>query len=218
MPYAIKEYVMDIDKLYGKLKQRQLEQPIIDNGGEFLESAVILPLIEENGGLSVLFEVRAQSLNRQPGEICFPGGRIEPGETPLAAAVRETTEELTMDKACIHVLGPLPIVASPIGVMLFPYVGLLAGSCKIRPSKQEVAECFTVPLAYLLQTEPVIGKMEMATRPLADIPADVLPDGYSPDWKRRHTYPVWFYRYEQRVIWGLTGRVLATFIDVCRSI
>jgi 8-oxo-dGTP pyrophosphatase MutT (NUDIX family) len=209
---------MDIERLYQKLQQRQLEQPIIDNAGEFLESAVILPLVEENGKLSVLFEVRAQSLKRQPGEICFPGGRIEPRETSMAAAIRETVEELTLPKECIRVLGPLPIVASPIGVMLFPYVGVLSSSCTIRPSKQEVEECFTVPLSYLLQTKPVIGKMELATRPLADIPPGFMPDGYSPDWKRRHTYPIWFYRYENRVIWGLTGRVLATFLDVCRLI
>lgn len=209
---------MDIEGLYQKLQQRHREEPIIDNGGEFLESAVILPLVEENGSWSVLFEVRAQSLKRQPGEICFPGGRIEPKETPVMAAVRETAEELTLSQECIRVLGPLPIVASPIGVMLFPYVGVLSGSCKIRPSKQEVEECFTVPLSYLLQTQPVVGKMELATRPLSDIPPGFLPEGYSLDWKRRHAYPIWFYRYNERVIWGLTGRVLAAFLDVCRLI
>lgn len=209
---------MDIDKLYQTLEQRRRQAPVLDNGGEFLESAVIVPLIEENSGLSLLFEVRAQTLNRQPGEICFPGGRIEAGETPLAAAVRETTEELALNKDCIRVLGPLPVVASPIGVMLFPYAGVLSGACRIRPSKAEVAECFTVPLDYLLQTEPVVGRMETATRPLAGIPAGVLPDGYPAGWKRRHSYPVWFYRYEERVIWGLTGRVLAAFLEICKQI
>lgn len=209
---------MDIEKLYDKLEQRQQQPPTIDNAGEFLQSAVILPLVEENGELSVLFEVRAETLNRQPGEICFPGGRIEPAETPLDAAIRETSEELTLSRQCVRVLGPLPIVTSPIGVMLFPYVGLLSNGCDILPSKQEVAECFTVPLASLLQIEPIIGKMELATRPVGDIPAGVLPEDYSLDWKRRHVYPVWFYRYENRMIWGLTGRVLANFLDICRSV
>lgn len=209
---------MDIEKVYKKLEQRQQQPPIIDNAGEFLPSAVILPLVEENGGLSVLFEVRSETLNRQPGEICFPGGRMEPSETPLEAAVRETAEELTLPRQCIRVLGPLPIIASPIGVMLYPYVGLLSPNCNICPSKQEVAECFTVPLAALLQMEPIIGKMELGTRPGGDIPAGVLPEDYPSDWKSRHFYPVWFYRYEHRVIWGLTGRVLATFLDVCRSV
>ena len=205
------------EMLYKKLQQQlQLQKEIIDNAGEYLPSAVLVPLVEEQGELSVLFEVRAQTLNRQPGEICFPGGRIEPGESPQAAAVRETTEELTLRRADIQVLGQLPVVISPIGVMLYPYVGIVSG--KVRPSKQEVAECFTVPLSYLLYTEPVIGHMELATRPLLDIPPDFLPEDYSPDWKRRVSYPVWFYRYEAHVIWGLTGRVLYTFLETCRRL
>ncbi|MDU4961049.1 MAG: CoA pyrophosphatase [Sporomusaceae bacterium] len=208
---------MSAELFYQKLAQQCIAAPPIDNGGEFLESAVIVPLLEENGRLSVLFEVRAQTLNRQPGEICFPGGRIEAGETPLAAAVRETAEELSIARDCIRVLGPLPVVASPIGVMLFPYAGVLSGGCRIRPSKAEVEECFTVPLDWLLRAKPFVGKMETATRPVSGIPANLLPEDYSPGWKRRHSYPVWFYRYRERVIWGLTGRVLAAFLAICKQ-
>lgn len=203
--------------LFKKLQQQlQLEQPIIDNAGEYLPSAVIVPLVEEQGELSVLFEVRAQTLNRQPGEICFPGGRIELGESPQAAAVRETTEELAVRQEDVQVLGSLPVIVSPIGVVLFPYVGIVSG--KVQPNKQEVAKCFTVPLNYLLTTEPIVGHMELATRPLLDIPPDILPENYSSNWKSRASYPIWFYRYEEYVIWGLTGRVLYTFLEVCRRL
>lgn len=207
-----------MDNAYIKKMRQQLKnsQPIIDNAGEYLPSAVIVPLVEEQGELKVLFEVRAQNLTRQPGEICFPGGRIELGESPMAAAIRETAEELTLNKDSIQIIGTLPVVASPIGVMLFPFIGLLTGP--IQPSKAEVAECFTVPLAYLLKTDPVVGHMELATRPLPDIPIELLPGGYSPKWKRRATYPVWFYRYQGYVIWGLTGRVLCIFLEACKRV
>ncbi|NEU34154.1 CoA pyrophosphatase, partial [bacterium LRH843] len=62
---------------------------------EFLQFAVLVPLVQKQDELHVLFEVRAHHLRRQPGEICFPGGKIEPNDsTPQDAAVRETTEEL----------------------------------------------------------------------------------------------------------------------------
>lgn len=207
---------MNVQKLYQELRRCLPQQPHIDNAGDYLASAVVLPLVEDKGEISVLFEVRSQQLNRQPGEVCFPGGRIEAGESPLAAAVRETAEELTISKDNVDILGPLPIIASPIGVLLFPFVGILS-SAEISPSNVEVAECFTIPLSFLLNTQPVIGHMEVATRPLADIPFEMLPDDYSRRWKRRAAYPVWFYRYETRVVWGLTARVLATFLEACRN-
>ena len=203
--------------LYQQLRTCLPKQPHIDNAGDYLASAVVLPLVEDRGEISVLFEVRSQHLNRQPGEVCFPGGRIESGESPLDAAVRETAEELTINREDISILGQLPIIASPIGVLLFPFVGVLP-TAQVSPSDVEVAECFTIPLSYLLNTPPVIGHMEVATRPLEDIPFEMLPDDYSRSWKRRAAYPVWFYRYENRVVWGLTARVLETFLAACRGI
>ena len=64
--------------------------------------AVLVPLVYEKGEPSLLFEVRADTLNRQPGEVCFPGGRMEGGETPLQCALRETEEELSLPAASIH--------------------------------------------------------------------------------------------------------------------
>ena len=190
---------------------------VIENESEYLNSAVLVPLIQRNGAFEVLFEVRAAHLNRQPSEICFPGGRIELSETALEAAVRETSEELGITTDQIHVLGSLNYVVAPIGIILHPFVAVLADDVVLVPNTQEVAEIFTVPLAWLLAAEPQEALMEVATRPLDGFPLHLLPPDYPDDWKRRKTYPVLFYQYERYVIWGLTARVLEGFIRLCRE-
>lgn len=203
------------DKLAGALSGRKLT---IENEADYLNSAVLVPLIKRDGGLSVLFEVRSAKLKRQPGEICFPGGRIEAGDpNPLAAAVRETAEELGIDANFIKPLGPLDYVVAPIGVLLHPFAGYIDEKAVLKPNKDEVAEIFTVPLEYLLDVQPQVAHMELATRPREDFPAHLLPE-YQMEWKKRYTYSLLFYQYEKYVIWGLTARVLASFLKVVKNI
>lgn len=205
------------DQLWVKLKAA-LAKGANDraNGMGFFPAAVFIPLVERENGLSVLFEVRAGQLNWQPGEVCFPGGRVEPMDVDSqATAVRETSEELGIDPRDICVLGEMNEVVSPIGVILKPYVGRIAGgSCKL--SKNEVAEVFAVPLDFLLTAEPLVAHMEMGNRPLEDFPFSLVP-GYHADWMKRRTYEVLFYQYNGRVIWGLTAQVLADFLSVWRQ-
>jgi coenzyme A diphosphatase NUDT7 len=189
-----------------------------DSYDEYLNAAVLVPLIWEKDQLSVLFEVRSPHLSWQPGEICFPGGRIDlVDSSPLAAAVRETTEELGLEAEQIQVLGPLHEVVSPIGVRLHPFVGYLTDVQSMNVNPDEVAEVFAVPLDFLLATEPIIGHMQRYTKPLADFPFHLLP-GYSEEWKKRTKYQLLFYQYGQYVIWGLTAQVLHNFLEIYREI
>ena len=207
------------DKLMERLAAVFANRTIaIENEAEYLSSAVLVPLIKQKGEYQVLFEVRSANLNRQPGEICFPGGRIEAGETPLAAAVRETAEELGIAKEVITPVGSLNYVVATIGVILHPFAACLAENVQLNPNPHEVAEVFTVPLNWLLSVEPQKAYMEVATRPLDGFPLHLLPPDYPDNWKRRKSYPVLFYEYEQYVIWGLTARVLYSFIRLCREI
>lgn len=197
------------EALHGPLK--------MDNEEDFLRAAVMVPLLQTEEGWSLLFEVRAATLTWQPGEICFPGGKIEPSDlTSADTAIRETCEELALDKKQIQLLGPLNYVVTQIGVILYPYVGFIQDAKTIRPSDAEVAEVFTVPLQFFMDTEPLISQMEMATQPLPGFPYEWL-DGYPHDWKKRRTYPVYFYRYGDRVIWGLTAKVIDIFLKQCRA-
>ena len=188
-----------------------------DRYTEYFNAAVLVPLIWDNDQFAVLFEVRSAHLAWQPGEICFPGGRIEMSDkTPMDAAVRETREERGLKTEQIQILGSLHEVVSPIGVRLYPFAGYISDVQDITVSPGEVAEVFSVPLSFLLENEPIIGHMERCTRPLADFPFDLLP-GYSEQWKSRKNYKVLFYKYEQYVIWGLTAQVLHNFLEVYKT-
>ena len=188
-----------------------------DSHNDYFDAAVLVPIIWDNNEFNVLFEVRSSNLSWQPGEICFPGGRIEDVDASfLCAAVRETTEELGLRAEQIQILGSLHEVVSPIGVILHPYVGYITDAHLINPNQGEVSEVFTVPLEFLLATEPVIGHMERCTRPLADFPFALLP-GYSDKWKKRKDYQVLFYKYKHHVIWGLTAQVLYNFLKIYKT-
>ena len=85
--------------------------------------AVLLPLIEGPEGWQVLFEVRAAGIS-QPGEVCFPGGRVEPGETPEEAAARECREELCLAPKQVELLGAGDRIATPGGVLVHSFAGV----------------------------------------------------------------------------------------------
>ncbi|BBB90274.1 MAG TPA: NUDIX domain-containing protein [Methylomusa anaerophila] len=196
-----------------------IRQPGLGNEGDYIQAAITVPLIEKEGELAVLFEVRSQAVARQPGDICFPGGKIEANDVgPLAAAVRETSEELGVPAENIRILGALDYLISPIGVALYPFVAELSLPQNFTLSTGEVAEVFMVPLTYLLNAKPLVTEMEMATKPINGFPFDLLAENYPRGYRRRATYPVLFYKYDKYVIWGLTARVLEGFLKICRTI
>ena len=123
--------------------------------GKRHEYAVLCPLVEQTDGLHLLFEVRSAAV-RQAGETCFPGGRMEPGETPADCALRETEEELTIPPAEIRLLGEGDFICSQRGFLLRPLPGLVshAGFAALRPASAEVADVYTVPLEFFRSTPP----------------------------------------------------------------
>ena len=117
-------------------------------------AAVLVPLLpREDGGHDVLFELRSEEIDIQPGEVCFPGGHLEPGEDGLQAAVRETCEELLVEPGQIEVLGKLAGPAGIGGSPIEAYVGVLRGY-EGTFSADEVARTFRIPLAWLLENDP----------------------------------------------------------------
>ncbi len=191
-------------------------KPGIMEEDNFFVSAVLLPLIEREGGLHVLFEVRAENLKIQPGEICFPGGRVEPVErrNPQAAAVRETVEELGIQRKHVRVLGPLDILPTPQGRLVYPYAGeILTGN--FNPNPEEVAEVFTVPVEFFLTHPPGIATTEVATRYSGDFPFAKVPPGYRPQWLKCWSFPVYYFEYGKYFIWGITAKILHHFLVLC---
>lgn len=170
--------------------------------------AVLCPLVQRSDGLHLLFEVRAEGL-RQAGEVCFPGGRMEPGESAEQCALRETEEELGIPSAEVQLLGQSDFLYNQRGFLLRPVIGLVseAGMAALTPSPAEVAEVFTVPLSFFRSTPPEVYSYDLIPQIPADFPYEAM--GISPDypWSRgKSDVPVWYY--EGHVIWGMTARIL----------
>ena len=178
------------------------------------ENAVLVPVVEgEAGRLSLLFEVRADTLNSQPGEVCFPGGRVEPGETPLAAALRETGEELGVTVTRTDVLAPLDRLLHQSGYLLHPFLAVLPLSRveNLRPNPPEVKETFMVPLDFFRTTQPEVYHYALRPDVPENFPYDRIgfPHGYR--WKSGQAeVPIW--NWEGHSIWGITGRVVKALV------
>lgn len=133
--------------------------------------AVLCPLVEKPDGLHLLFEVRSSQVS-QEGEVCFPGGRMEPEETPRDCALRETEEELSIPRGEITLLGEPDFICNQRGFLLRPVLDLAspAGLRTLRPSPAEVAEVFTVPLAFFRETPPEPWSYELVPQVPEDFP------------------------------------------------
>ncbi|MCL6636607.1 MAG: CoA pyrophosphatase, partial [Alicyclobacillus sp.] len=185
-----------------------------------LQAAVLIPLVERTPGcIEVLFEQRAFTLRRQAGEICFPGGRFEEAQDAdvSAAAVRETCEELRVAPSDIECLGPLDVLVASPQTLIFPVVGRLRYSGPLQPNPAEVHEVFTVPLSELLALQPRAYTLRFVPQPPPDLPVSLLPGGTMYRW-REITRTVYFYEAGQRVIWGMTARILKHFLELVRSV
>lgn len=181
-------------------------------GQEFYtRAAILLPLVRVEGRWHVLFEVRSLRLRHQPGDVCFPGGHVEPAdEGPEAAAVRETCEELNLQPRQVQVLGPLDILVTPWGMILHPYVGVLQDVEDIRPAEGEIDRVFTVPLQEIREAHPARHWVEIRVIPGEDFPYDKIPGGRHYPW-RHLKRPELFFEFGGQVVWGLTARVLDHF-------
>ncbi|MFI8577502.1 NUDIX hydrolase [Rossellomorea aquimaris] len=203
---------MDVNEILQLFKERT---PRILGSETFSEYAILLPLIEVNGQTHVLFEVRSLNMRRQPGEICFPGGRIDRSDSDeKAAAIRETSEELGIHTDTITDVYPLDYIVSPFGTIIYPYVGKINVSIKeLKPNQAEVEEIFTTPLTYLQEREPDLYNIKFKMEPEESFPFKQIPGGENYNWQARNMKEH-FYYYEDKVIWGLTARVLHHFVKL----
>lgn len=203
---------MDVNEILQLFKDRT---PKVLGSETFSEYAILLPLIEVNGQTHVLFEVRSLNMRRQPGEICFPGGRIDRSDSDeKAAAIRETSEELGIQTDTITDVYPLDYIVSPFGTIIYPYVGKINVSIKeLKPNQAEVEEIFTTPLTYLQEREPDLYNIKFKMEPEESFPFKQIPGGENYNWQARNMKEH-FYYYEDKVIWGLTARVLHHFVKL----
>lgn len=158
----------------------------------YRHAAVLVPLLDAGDGLELLLTVRATTLRSHAGQIALPGGRLEPGEDFIEAAIRETAEEvgLVVDRA--DVLGELSDHPSPAGFVARPVVARVTWPQAMTLDPREVAEAFTVPFDELRSVVPSSQLVTMN------------------QYRRR----IFSYRWGQRNIWGFTGNVIRNLFDV----
>lgn len=176
------------------------------------EYAVLCPVMDLPDGPHLLFEVRAAHL-RQGGEVCFPGGKKEAGESFIDCALRETEEELSIPRYEIQLLGTPDFLCNSGGFLLRPVLGLVskAGLAAISPSASEVSEVFTVPLSFFQTTAPEVYAYDLLPRVQEDFPYARVGISQDYPWSRgRVEVPVWYW--QGHVIWGMTARIIRGLI------
>lgn len=176
------------------LVRRVFAERVGPAGGTPTSSAVLVALFEEAGEARVVLTRRAGHLRRNPAEVAFPGGRLEPGELPVAAALREAAEEVALDPRDVEIIGELAPLATISGTSITPFVGVLASRPTLRPNPAEVEHAFDVALADLLG-EDVFEAETWTTR-------------------ERGERPMFFFHLEEDTIWGATARVLMDLLTL----
>ena len=121
--------------------------------GPATAAAVLVPIVERPEPTVILTE-RPKTMRKHPGQISFPGGRIDPGDDgPVAAALREAEEEIELPRDAVEVVGIADTYRTITGYEVTPVVGVVRPNVPLRPHPHEVAAIFEAPLAYLLEPE-----------------------------------------------------------------
>ena len=179
-----------LERLRGLLGRR----PAIEiDAPQHRRACVLIPVIRNGSGWSILFTRRAENLAAHSGQIAFPGGAVESGETLEEAATREAEEEVGIPPHRVELIGRLDDVITHSGFLVAPFAGVIHEPIEYVIQESEVVEVFEVPMEALLD----VRNPEVRYVPF-----------------RNKRYPAYFYHYGAYEIWGLTGRMLKAFLDL----
>jgi 8-oxo-dGTP pyrophosphatase MutT (NUDIX family) len=172
----------------------RIELPGFDRPGS-RPAAVLCALFEEAGEARVILTRRSSRLSSHTGEVSFPGGRLDPDEMPVAAALREASEEVGLDPTKVEILGQLsPLSTFSNQSTITPFVGVLSERPVLHPNPAEVERAFDVSLAELVSDG--VYHQEMWELP-----------GYG--WREMHFFDV-----VGDTVWGATARILRELLEL----
>ncbi|WP_270938021.1 CoA pyrophosphatase [Falsiroseomonas oryzae] len=164
--------------------------------GRVRDAAVLVPIVWHAERPSILLTLRAAGLSSHAGQVAFPGGRVEPGETPEAAALREAAEEVGLDPRLPQVAGHLPLHLTGTGFRVTPVVAFLDPPLTLTPDPGEVATIFELPLATVLDPE--------------------APERRRAEFRGR-LREFWVWPHPEHLIWGATATMLVSLARVLRD-
>ncbi|MBW8899312.1 MAG: CoA pyrophosphatase [Massilia sp.] len=162
-------------------------------------AAVLVPIVRRPSGLTVLLTQRTEHLTNHAGQVSFPGGRAEEGDSsPIETALRETEEEVGLTRRHVEIIGVLPDHVTASAYVVTPVVGLVTPPFELTAESNEVADIFEVPLQFLMDG---MNHQRMSFD---------LPDGGG----RRSFYAM---PYERFFIWGATAGMLRNLFHLLRA-
>ena len=181
------------DPLRASLTAREVRRIDDDPGAP---ASVIIPLVDRGGVAHVWLTRRPETMKRHKGQVAFPGGKRDPGESSLDAALREIDEELGFPTSMVEILGGLDDLSTTTGFVISPFVGWLKEDVQARPNPDEIARAFCVPLGAFTSTEPRPhfwrGKGLTRIAPSYDV------DG--------------------EIVWGATARIMMDLVKMVREV
>jgi 8-oxo-dGTP pyrophosphatase MutT (NUDIX family) len=158
------------------------------------DAAVLIPIIERSSGMNVILTRRTDRLKHHPGQIAFPGGKVDKSDDSiLHAALREADEEIGLSPSSVNVLGTLPQHETVSSFQVTPFVGMVSNVFHPRPEVGEVDEIFEVPLNLFLSPQNF----------------KIHPRIWEGVERRYFAVP-----YGPYYTWGATARILRVFCDV----
>ncbi|MGH7773240.1 MAG: CoA pyrophosphatase [Candidatus Binatia bacterium] len=183
---------MPAEKIANILRSR-LPQTL--SGDHFKPAAVLVPIQEGADGDYLVLTQRSESVDSHRGQIAFPGGGIDPKDSgALAAALRESHEEVGIEPRHVRILGQLDQVTAASNYLITPFIGLIPSPYEFRLNPAETVAVFSVPISALL--EP--GCFRIEPRPL-----DPLRRG-----------PIYHFYYKEWDIWGATARIIKQLLEL----
>ena len=209
-----------------KLISNLPKYPNVLGRNRYFNSAVLIPLIKIKGEYHLLFQKRAANI-RQGGDICFPGGGFEAGvdKSFQDTALRETFEELGIDRKDIKILGQLDTYMAPIGAIIESFVAKVKKKAykNMKLDYNEVEKTILIPLSFFKNNEPEEYNLSHEIQPykigkngekeiLFPVEELGLPDTYKKPWGNKK-HKVWVYKYEEDVIWGITSVIIRDLLE-----